>query len=98
MAVHGPAPDPQCATEATGTIGRYNQPYSDAKARAEKVVQRAIARGLPGVILRPTIVYGPYSPFVVRVIEAAPTGTIDLIDGGDGICNAVYVDDVVSAR
>jgi nucleoside-diphosphate-sugar epimerase len=97
MAVHGPTPGPECATEATATIGRYNQPYSDAKAGAEKVVQQGIAGGLPGVILRPTIVYGPYSPFVVRVIEAARAGAIDLIDDGNGICNAVYVDDVCDA-
>ena len=97
MAVHGPNPGPECAHEETATIGRYNEPYSDAKARAEKVVQREIARGLPGVILRPTIVYGPYSPFVVRVIEAARAGAISLIDEGSGVCNAVYVDDVCDA-
>ena len=97
MAVHGPNPAPECAHEETATIGRYNQPYSDAKARAEKVVQRGMARGLAGVILRPTVVYGPYSPFVVRVVEAARNGEISLLDEGTGLCNAVYVDDVCDA-
>ncbi|MGC2414138.1 MAG: NAD-dependent epimerase/dehydratase family protein [Stellaceae bacterium] len=97
MAVHGPQPGPECAREETATIRHYNQDYSDAKARAEKKVQRAIAHGLPGVILRPTIVYGPYGPFVVRVIESAREGAVTLIDDGLGICNAVYVDDVCDA-
>jgi len=97
MAVHGPHPGSECANEATATIGHYNENYSDAKARSEKLVQQAIARGLPGVILRPTVVYGPYSPFVVRVVQNAQAGAISLIDQGAGVCNAVYVDDVCDA-
>lgn len=97
MAVHGPAPGPECAREETAVIKHYHEPYSDAKARAEKIVQRAIGQGLPAVILRPTIVYGPYSPFITRIIEAARAGAVSLIDEGAGTCNAVYVDDVCDA-
>jgi nucleoside-diphosphate-sugar epimerase len=97
MSVHGPNPDQRCAREETAVIGRYNEKYSDAKARSEKLVQQAITDGLPGVILRPTVVYGPYSPFVTRVVRDAQTGSISLIDEGSGICNAVYVDDVCDA-
>lgn len=97
MAVHGPRPRPECSREETATIGRYDDAYSNAKARAERVVQRAISGGFPGVILRPTIVYGPCSPFVVRVIESAREGAVTLIDEGKGTCNAVYVDDVCDA-
>lgn len=97
IAVHGPQPGLECAHEETATIGHYDQNYSDAKVRAERAVERAIANGLTGVILRPTIVYGPYGPFVVRVIESARKGAITLIDEGRGLCNAVYVDDVCDA-
>jgi nucleoside-diphosphate-sugar epimerase len=97
MAVHGPTPGPECAREATATIKHYGESYSDAKAAAEKVVQKAIDQGLPGVILRPTVVYGPYSPFVTRVVKDARGGAISLIDEGAGLCNAVYVDDVCDA-
>jgi nucleoside-diphosphate-sugar epimerase len=97
MAVHGPNPGPECAHEATATISHYGESYSDAKALAEKVVQKAINQGVPGVILRPTVVYGPYSPFVTRVVQDARRGAISLIDEGKGICNAVYVDDVCDA-
>jgi nucleoside-diphosphate-sugar epimerase len=97
MAVHGPNPDQRCAREATAVIGRYNERYSDAKAQSERHVQQGIDRGLPGVILRPTIVYGPHGPFVTRVVQDAQRGAISLIDEGSGVCNAVYVDDVCDA-
>jgi nucleoside-diphosphate-sugar epimerase len=88
MAVHGFTPGPAGAREETAKIGRYGNEYSDAKAEAEEVVQRAIDRdGLPGVILRPTVIYGPHSGFVLRVINEARTGVVTLIDDGRGICN-----------
>lgn len=98
MAVHGPAPSPAVVSEESAPIRPWGEPYSDAKAAAEAVVARAGARGLlETVILRPTIVYGPYSFFVTPIIEDARQGRISLIDGGRGICNAVYVDDVCEA-
>lgn len=97
MAVHGPHPGPECAHEETAVIGKYNEPYSDAKARSENTVRQEFSRGLAGVILRPTIVYGPYGPFVINVINRAREGVITLIDDGAGICNAVHVDDVCDA-
>src|SRR5205085_6940941 len=86
MSVHGPSPGPQCAYERSATIGRYHESYCDAKAAAENRVQAAVRTGLPAVILRPTVVFGPYSPFVVQVISAARSGTVSLIDGGGGVC------------
>jgi nucleoside-diphosphate-sugar epimerase len=62
------------------------------------VVTAAAKRGtLATVILRPTIVYGPFSFFVTPIIHDARQGKISLIDGGRGVCNAVYVDDVCDA-
>jgi nucleoside-diphosphate-sugar epimerase len=98
MSVHGPSPGPECASEASATIRRYGESYCDSKAEEEKIVQQAITRdNFPAVILRPTVVYGPYSAFVLQAISAASTGKVSLIDEGSGICNAVYVDDVCDA-
>lgn len=98
MAVHGPAPGPEVLTEANAPIRRWGEAYSDAKAAAEAVVVAAGNRGaLETVVLRPTIVYGPYSFFVTPVVQDARNGFVSLIDGGRGICNAVYVDDVCEA-
>lgn len=98
MAVHGPSPKLDVLTEATAPIQRWNEAYSDAKAASEAVVVAAGKRGaLETVVLRPTIVYGPYSFFVTPIVQDARVGRISLIDGGRGICNAVYVDDVCEA-
>lgn len=98
MAVHGPSPQMPVVSEATAPIRRWGEAYSDAKAAAEAVVAKAGARGaLETVILRPTIVYGPFSFFVTPIIEDARRGMISLVDGGRGVCNAVYVDDVCDA-
>ncbi len=98
MAVHGPAPGPEVLTEANAPIRGWGEAYSDAKAAAEAVVAAAGRRGaLETVILRPTIVYGPWSFFVAPIVQDARNGFVSLIDGGRGICNAIYVDDVCDA-
>ena len=99
IAVHGANPGPECAREETATIGHYpGQEYSNMKVAAERAVQAAIGEGLRAVILRPTIVYGPYGPFVRAIVDAArERGALTLLDEGRGICNAVYVDDVCDA-
>lgn len=98
MAVYGPSPKLPVVTESTAPIERWGEAYSDAKAAAEAVVRTAAKRGsLATVVLRPTIVYGPYSFFVTPIVQEARQGRISLIDGGRGICNAVYVDDVCEA-
>lgn len=98
MAVHGPSPNAPIVTESGAPIKRWGESYSDAKAAAEAVVMTAAERGkLSAVALRPTIVYGPFSFFVTPIVADARQGRISLIDGGRGICNAVYVDDVCDA-
>jgi nucleoside-diphosphate-sugar epimerase len=98
MSVHGPSPGPECAVEESATIGRYGESYCDSKAEEERLVQAAISRDhFPAVVLRPTVVYGPHSAFVLQVAAAAKLGSVSLIDNGAGICNAVYVDDVCGA-
>lgn len=98
MAVHGPSPQLPVLTEDTAPIRRWGEAYSDAKAAGEAVVTAAGKRGaLETIVLRPTIVYGPYSFFVTPIVQEARAGNVSLIDGGRGTCNAVYVDDVCEA-
>jgi nucleoside-diphosphate-sugar epimerase len=53
---------------------------------------------LPAVVLQPTVVYGPFSrPWTIGPVNSLRTGLVPLVDGGHGLCNAVYVDDVVDA-
>jgi nucleoside-diphosphate-sugar epimerase len=98
MSVHGPAPGIEAAREETARVGRYDNDYSDSKAEQEEIVQAAIDRGdLAAVILRPTVVYGRGGHFEYQVIQQARRGEVTLFDDGQGVCNAVYVDDVCDA-
>jgi len=73
--------------------------YGDSKIEAEQACLAAATAGLPLCILRPTIVYGPFSnlwtvEFAQRLQHRPWTLPREL---AAGICNAVYVDDVVQS-
>ena len=71
--------------------------YADLKRRAEEVV-RGYAGRLAVVLIQPTVVYGPRAGVYGRdLIEELRSRRIPLVDGGAGTCNALYVDDLVSA-
>ncbi len=72
--------------------------YADSKRDAEEVVEAYAREGVPAVIIQPTVVYGPFGPaWTQRVIERLRSRRVILVDEGQGLCNAVYVDDVVDA-
>jgi nucleoside-diphosphate-sugar epimerase len=73
--------------------------YSDAKRRAETVCEEFSSKGLNINMLRPGIVYGPFCfPWTQRIGIRLHGGKVGLLaDLGNGICNAVFVDDVVEA-
>ena len=72
--------------------------YADSKLETETLVlEFCRTKGLPAVILQPTIVYGPFSFWSRWPIEQLTKGIVVLPDQGHGFCNAVYVDDVVNA-
>jgi len=73
--------------------------YGDLKIEAEKLCWRYLERGLPIVVLRPTIVYGPYCKlWVLKYAERLLSGKWGVFKGiGDGICNLVYIQDLIDA-
>jgi len=73
--------------------------YGDSKIEAERVCQEFVAKGLHVVILRPTIVYGPFSDlWTLQFAERFRDGNWLLPpDGCQGRCNLVYIDDLVRA-
>ncbi|MGD9841879.1 MAG: NAD-dependent epimerase/dehydratase family protein [Steroidobacteraceae bacterium] len=80
--------------ESTPLLGDLDA-YSKAKATTEQLGQT-----YPNLVtLRPGIVYGPESPWwsdrIARLLCARRLG--DLGDVGNGFCNLVHVDDVVTA-
>jgi nucleoside-diphosphate-sugar epimerase len=80
--------DESCATRAD--LG----PYSVAQARAEELA----AKYSRAVILRSGVEYGPgcvtWSGRVARWLRAHRLG--DLGEAGDGICNLIYIEDLLS--
>lgn len=73
--------------------------YANNKRSVEQILlQYAREKGLPVVILQPTIIYGPFSKtWTDKIVSLLRTGRVVLPDKGDGLCNAVYIDDVVNA-
>ena len=73
--------------------------YADSKLDAEKIAfEYAKKHGLSVTILQPTVVYGPFAPvWTVDVLQRLKTEQMILVNGGNGLCNAIYVDDAVNA-
>lgn len=77
---------------------RTGSTYGDSKLDAETRALAYCAKGLSVAVVQPTIVYGPFGlTWTARPLEQMRTGRVILIDGGAGIANPVYIDDVVSA-
>jgi len=71
--------------------------YGASKLEAEQMVLEYHGRGLSAVIFQPTVVYGPWSFWSRYAAQLVAQGVVALPDGGEGLCNAVYVDDVADA-
>jgi 2-alkyl-3-oxoalkanoate reductase len=95
--VHGQDPEP--GTDETSPLSsRQSIPYNNAKVVAERQFFRLRRRGrVELVVLRPGIVIGPRDNWVSRIAEALSHGRAYLVGGGTGICNTIYVDNLVHA-
>jgi nucleoside-diphosphate-sugar epimerase len=73
--------------------------YALSKIKSEEACAEYIAKGLEVVVLRPTIVYGPYSNlWTVEFAQRLSAGEWFLPERyTSGICNLIYVDDLVKA-
>jgi len=73
--------------------------YCDTKIGSEKAAWDAHQkRRLPVIVIRPANVYGPYSnPWTVRPIKLILSGQMVLVNGGTGLCNHVYIDNLIDA-
>ncbi len=95
--VHGQAP--ALGTDEESPLNDH-QPiaYNNAKVQAEWKLQQLRTRGeVEVVILRPGIVYGPRSSWVVGFADALLQDSAYLINRGRGLCNSLYVDNLVEA-
>jgi len=95
--VHEPLPDGVLDEDAS--VAPDGNAYKDTKIAIEAALLGIVAdRGLDLVILQPTIVYGPEGgAWTDSPVRELLTGEVVLPAHGEGLCNAVFVDDVCQA-
>ena len=71
--------------------------YSISKAEGERAAREfARVHNLPLIVIRPACTYGPRSDaWTMQPLRRVRRGAPVLIGKGDGICNAVYIDNLV---
>jgi nucleoside-diphosphate-sugar epimerase len=95
--VHGQAPEPD-TTEDTPLHCHHAMDYNNAKVRAERAFFRGCAQHeLEGFALRPGIVFGPRSRWITDLAADLRQRRAWLLNDGNGICNSLYVDNLVEA-
>ncbi len=83
-------------THGTDRTGRL---YGDSKIEAEEVCREYHAKGLCPTILRPSLIYGPFSTsWTIDVAKRLQSGNWGVFEGQcNGKANLIYVDDLVQA-
>lgn len=96
VAAYGPQPDGDLDEEAPA---RPNDVYAEIKHHIDRILLAMHkAESLPVTILQPTIVYGPRGgTWTTRLLDQVKFFRVALPASGQGLCNAVFVDDVVKA-
>ncbi|MEO8679307.1 MAG: NAD(P)-dependent oxidoreductase [Vicinamibacterales bacterium] len=93
---HNPAPGTDDDSELLA-----NQPfeYNVSKVMAEqRLTELSQDRKVETVVLRPCIVFGPRSQWwTAQVATQLLLKTAYLVEGGTGICNTIYIDNLVKA-
>jgi nucleoside-diphosphate-sugar epimerase len=95
--VHGQAPAPG-TDENARLCDRQPIAYNNAKVKAERRLIKLRSRSpVELVILRPGIVTGPRSAWISQIATNLSAGTACWLNDGKGICNSIYVDNLVYA-
>lgn len=95
--VHAQAPTP--GTDENSLLNdRQPIAYNNTKVQAERKLRQLRNQGaVELVILRPGIVLGPRSYWLTSFVEALLQQRAYLVNGGQGICNSIYVDNLIHA-
>lgn len=72
--------------------------YPSLKQEAELAVLNSTRPNTEVVILQPSIIYGPGKGYWTEgILKALMKGSFPLVDGGQGLCNLIHVEDLVAA-
>lgn len=96
FAVYAPFPNGPLTEETRD--GNRSAIYVNTKLDLEKcALDMARDCGVSATIVQPTIVYGPFcKPWTNSLAEMLIFGEVILPDGGQGLCNSVYIDDLTT--
>ena len=94
--VYGDPPPPESVYEDAQTYPAKGT-YGWLKLQQDRMVLQACRGGLPSMILCPPNVSGPYSPYLVRVLDALRAGAFALVDDGKTPCDLVDVSNLAHA-
>ena len=93
VGVHGDT-GPVPATEAS-PLGRIDDPYNRTKLEAERLaVEHFRNTRIEGVVLRPSVGYGPGEPRYAKLFRGIRRGRFVMIGSGETLYNMVYISDV----
>ncbi len=85
-------------TEDSPLHTRHPLAYNNAKVRAEHALRRlARDRRVEIVLLRPGVVFGPRSRWLADAAADLRAGRAAWLDHGRGVCNSIYIDNLVEA-
>ena len=93
--VYGDPPPPDSVHESAEThpTGEYGR----LKLQQDRMVQQACRAGLPSIILCPPNISGPYSAFLIKLVDALRARVFALVDDGNTPCNLVDVSNLAYA-
>jgi len=76
---------------------RYSADYPATKAQAERLVIQAAANGLPAIILRPHLIWGPGDNHLVpRIVKRARQ--LRRVGNGRNMVDTIYIDNAADAH
>lgn len=83
-------------TEDTAPDGRHWMEYAREKAAAETWLRSQSNGPVNIVVLRPGLIWGPGSGWLVQPAQQLIDGNAYLFRGGRGICNLIHVDNLIA--
>ena len=96
IAIYGSNPPPNSKTEMASPDPGPNV-YGMTKLKQDNLILKLHASGIPSIILCPSNIAGPYSPFVLGSAQKLLSNEIILVDGGKYPTNLIHVDNLVEA-
>lgn len=89
--------DMENVDESVPYPAKHLAPYPETKALAEKQVIEAVGKGLPAIILRPHLIWGPGDNHIVpKILRRAKR--LKIIGPQDDLTDTIYVDNAADAH